>query len=190
MKERLKELRRALRLTQQEFADRLGISRGNIATYETRDGIPGSSVVNLICREFNVNETWLRTGEGDMFIQQSREDEIAAAVHQMLSGESSEFKRRLIAVLSKLKEEQWIFLEEKMREILDARPAAPPSGQSPAAEAPPPEADPMKKLTETVAALERQNRELAERLEAMEKEDAEREALEAAARKAGPSRFR
>lgn len=68
MKERMKKLRKTLGLTQQEFADRLGISRGNIATYETRDGSPGSSVVNLICREFNVDEHWLRTGAGEMFL--------------------------------------------------------------------------------------------------------------------------
>jgi transcriptional regulator with XRE-family HTH domain len=68
LKERLKKLRKELDLTQQEFADRIGISRGNIATYETRDGSPGSSVINLICREFNVSETWLRTGEGEMFL--------------------------------------------------------------------------------------------------------------------------
>ena len=67
LKERLKKLRKALDLTQQEFADRIGIGRGSIATYETRDGNPGSSVINLICREFNVSETWLRTGEGEMF---------------------------------------------------------------------------------------------------------------------------
>lgn len=68
MKERMKKLRKTLGLTQQEFADRLGIGRGNIATYETRDGNPGNSVIALICREFNVNETWLRTGEGEMFL--------------------------------------------------------------------------------------------------------------------------
>ena len=67
MKNRIKNLRKSLGLTQQEFANRLGISRGNIATYETRDGNPGSSVINLMCREFNVSETWLRTGEGEMF---------------------------------------------------------------------------------------------------------------------------
>lgn len=68
MKERLKKLRKVLNLTQQEFADRIGISRGNIATYETREGSPGNSVINLICREFNVSEAWLRTGEGEMFV--------------------------------------------------------------------------------------------------------------------------
>ena len=68
MKDRLKELRKTLGLTQQKFADRLGISRGNVATYETRDGSPGSSVIALMCKEFNVSEQWLRTGDGDMFV--------------------------------------------------------------------------------------------------------------------------
>jgi len=77
LKERLKKLRKALGLTQQEFANRIGISRGNVATYETRDGNPGSSVINLICREFNASETWLRTGEGEMFVQRSKDDELA-----------------------------------------------------------------------------------------------------------------
>lgn len=79
MKERLKKLRKALDLTQQEFADRIGISRGNIATYETRDGSPGSSVISLICREFNVSEEWLRTGEGEMFVPR-KEDALSELV--------------------------------------------------------------------------------------------------------------
>lgn len=67
MNERIKKLRKALDLTQQEFADKIGIVRGNIATYETGKSKPGDAVVSLICREFNVNEEWLRTGNGEMF---------------------------------------------------------------------------------------------------------------------------
>lgn len=67
MNERMKKLRKALGLTQQEFADKIGIVRGNIATYETGKSKPGDAVVSLICREFNVNDEWLRTGNGEMF---------------------------------------------------------------------------------------------------------------------------
>lgn len=114
MKERIKKLRKALGLTQQEFADRLGISRGNIATYETRDGSPGNSVINLICREFNVSDTWLRTGEGGdtaMFVQRSRNDELSAFMDELLSDETPDFRRRLVTALSRLKPEQWDALE-------------------------------------------------------------------------------
>lgn len=67
MNERLKLLRKALHLTQQEFADRLGISRGNIAAYEVAKNAPSDAVILLICKEFNVSEAWLRTGDGEMF---------------------------------------------------------------------------------------------------------------------------
>lgn len=111
MKERIKKLRKALDLTQQEFADRLGISRGNIATYETRDGSPGSSVITLICREFNVNEEWLRTGSGEMFLELSRDDEIAAFIGNVLHSEPDSFRKRFIAVLSRLDVSDWEVLE-------------------------------------------------------------------------------
>lgn len=75
MGERIKELRKVKGLTQQEFADRLGISRNNIATYETGKSRLGDSVISLICREFNVNETWLRTGAGEMFTELSKDEE-------------------------------------------------------------------------------------------------------------------
>lgn len=108
----MKKLRKALGLTQQEFADRLGVGRGNIATYETRDGSPGSSVINLICREFGVNEHWLRTGEGDeMFVQRSRDDELTAFMNELLAEETPDFRRRLVTALSRLKPEQWDALE-------------------------------------------------------------------------------
>lgn len=70
MGERLKELRKSLGLTQQEFADRLGIKRNAITNYEVGRNAPADMVVSLICREFNVSENWLRTGEGSMFQKQ------------------------------------------------------------------------------------------------------------------------
>ena len=118
MKDRIKELRKALGLTQQEFADRIGINRGNVATYETREGNPGASVISLICREFNVNETWLRTGEGEMFIRRSKEDELAAFMNELLASESADFRRRLVTALSRLKPEQWDALEAVSLELV------------------------------------------------------------------------
>lgn len=102
MKERIKKLRKTLNLTQQEFADRLGISRGNIATYETRDGSPGSSVISLICREFNVSESWLRTGSGDMFVPKEED-----ALDELVKKKNlSEADRLLIEKFLSLKADQ------------------------------------------------------------------------------------
>ena len=67
MSERIKRIRKMLDLTQQEFADRIGIKRNTIANYESGRNEPVDSVISLICREYGVNETWLRSGEGEMF---------------------------------------------------------------------------------------------------------------------------
>ncbi len=67
MNSRIKKIRKSLDLTQQEFADRLGIKRNTVATYEVGKSNPSDAAISLICREFNVNEEWLRTGVGEMF---------------------------------------------------------------------------------------------------------------------------
>lgn len=71
MKDRIRKIRRDLDLTQQEFADRLGIKRGTIANYELGRNEPVDSVVSLICREFGVNKDWLRDGTGKMYAPDS-----------------------------------------------------------------------------------------------------------------------
>lgn len=119
MGERLKELRKALGITQQEFADKIGVVRGNIATYETRKSNPGDAVIALICREFNVNETWLRTGEGDMFVTISRDEEIAAFMGDVLKGGRGDFRRRFISVLSRMTPDEWELLERKALELVE-----------------------------------------------------------------------
>ena len=111
MNERIKELRKALGLTQQAFADRLGIRQNTIAKYETNRGNPTTSVVALICREFNVSEQWLREGTGEMFLQRSREDEIAEFCKDITAG-NPDFRKRFISALAKLNPEQWRLLEE------------------------------------------------------------------------------
>ena len=70
MNERLKKLRKKLDITQQEFADRIGIKRNSFANYETGRNKPIDAIIKSICREFNVNEEWLRTGIGEMFIEE------------------------------------------------------------------------------------------------------------------------
>ena len=111
MNERIKKLRKALDLTQQEFADKIGMKRNTVANYETDRNEPSNSVISLICKTFNVSETWLRTGEGEMFVERTRDDELAAFMDELLAEESADFRRRLVTALSRLKPEQWEALE-------------------------------------------------------------------------------
>ena len=88
LKERLKALRNELRLTQQEFADRVGISRGNIGAYEVGKNAPSDAVISLICREFHVNEEWLRTGNGEMFVEETPDEEFMRMAKAVASGDT------------------------------------------------------------------------------------------------------
>lgn len=131
MNERIKKVRKVLDLTQQKFADKLGMKQNTIATYEIGRATPSDPTIKSICREFNVSETWLRTGAGEMFVQRAEEDELAAAVERLVTGESAEFKRRLVSVLSTLKDEHWLLLEQKLKEIVGMRDAVPAFAPAP-----------------------------------------------------------
>lgn len=95
MKERLRDLRRSLNLTQQEFAERIGIKRNTVANYESGRNVPTDSVLSLICREFGVSPEWLKTGAGEMFVPEGNEiDALADKYH--LSEAIKVFIERLV----------------------------------------------------------------------------------------------
>lgn len=118
MNERLKKLRKSLDLTQQEFADKIGIARGNIAAYEVGKNAPSDAVISLICREFNVNEDWLRNGTGEMFIEHTRDEEITEFIGSIQMTEDDSFKKRLISVLANLTEKQWELLADMAEKLV------------------------------------------------------------------------
>ena len=74
MNERIKKIRKEVGLTQQEFAEAIKVKRNTVATYEMGRSIPSDAAISLICREFDVNEEWLRTGEGEMFIEKTKKN--------------------------------------------------------------------------------------------------------------------
>lgn len=117
MNERLKELRKSLNLTQQAFADRIGIARGNIGAYEVGKNAPSDAVISLICKEFNVNEEWMRYGTGDMFVHLNRQQKIAQFSADLFRSEEESFKSRLIMALAELDEEDWVVLEQIAKKI-------------------------------------------------------------------------
>lgn len=84
MKERIKELRKALHLTQAEFAQRIGVKQNTVAQYESGRNDPTDTVLKLICLNLGASEAWLRTGEGEMFAHKSREAEFSAACGEIL----------------------------------------------------------------------------------------------------------
>ena len=101
MNERIKALRKRLGLTQQAFADRLKIARGNIGAYEVGKNAPSDAVISLICKEFNVNEIWLRTGEGgddNMFTKVNEEDRFSINLGKLSRTENQMARNMLNAI--------------------------------------------------------------------------------------------
>ena len=119
MKDRIKKIRKEFDLTQQKFADRIGVKQNTVAQYEMGRNVPIDSVITLICREFNVNENWLRTGEGDMFVERTRDEQIASFVGSFQANADDSFKKRFISMLSALDDAEWEVLEKMAIKIYE-----------------------------------------------------------------------
>lgn len=117
MKNRIRTIRKNAGMTQQQFAERLGISRNTVATYETSSRISIDAVIVSICREFGVREEWLRTGQGDIYKELTPDLELSKWFGQILMEEESSFKRRFLLALTTLKEGEWTALE-RLSEVL------------------------------------------------------------------------
>ncbi len=125
MEERIKELRISLGLNQAQFADRLGVGRSTIGNYESGSRVPLDTVITSICREFHVNRVWLETGEGEMFQQISRDDELAGLLGDLMR-DQPDFRHRLITVLLRSTPEEWAVIEKKALELIEEMKKADP----------------------------------------------------------------
>lgn len=82
MSERIKKLRKSLGLTLEKFGAQLGVGKTAVSKWEHGENKVPEQMLKLICREFNVDYTWLTTGEGDMFLPP--EDEVGILVSQLI----------------------------------------------------------------------------------------------------------
>lgn len=123
MNYRIKQIRQHpdINLSQEAFGKKIGVTGAAISRIESGDRNITEQNIKAICREFHVNEGWLRTGEGEMFVELSRDQEIAAFMGDVLRGESDNFKRRFIAMLAKLNESEWELLENKVMELAEGK---------------------------------------------------------------------
>lgn len=112
MNTRIALVRKNNKKSQQKFADAIGLTKNYVSLMETGARTPSDRTIADICREFRVNEHWLRTGEGEMQTPVMRDAAIAAFMGDVLKGEDADFRRRLIAVLSQLDADEWKLLEK------------------------------------------------------------------------------
>lgn len=119
MNERIRGLRKALNLNQTEFGERIGVKQATVAGYENGSRQPIDAVITAICREFSVNEEWLRTGSGPMFKEVDTEARFAEWAGRVLSGTDESFQKRFVTMMMSLTDDQWKLLEEKARMLFE-----------------------------------------------------------------------
>lgn len=114
---RIKEVRKAKGLSQAAFGAPFGANRDMINNVENGRAAVSDIMIASICRTYGVNERWLRTGDGEMFVQISRDKEVMAFVGDVMRGEEDNFRRRFLLALSRMPEERWADIEAFARQI-------------------------------------------------------------------------
>ena len=117
--ERIRELRKALKLTLDRFGERVGVKKSALSQIENGKSGVTDQMIKSICREFDVSETWIRTGEGEMFPPVDRRTEIARLTRQLLNEEEDSFKNRFISMLADLSVEEWEFLDKRAKQLYE-----------------------------------------------------------------------
>lgn len=117
MNTRIEEVRKHEGLTQEQFADRINLSRNYLWMLENGSRVPSDRTIKDICREFGVNEEWLRTGEGEPFRAPEVDAQLAAFLAEITDGDSDEFKKRFVSMLSRLRPDQWALLEDMAKDL-------------------------------------------------------------------------
>lgn len=117
LSERIRELIRIRGKKKSEFARALNVSQAFVSQMCSGERMPSDRTISDICREFDVSEEWLRTGTGPMFVEKTRDEELAEFFGHVLARD--DFKQRLLAALSRLDESEWAMLEQVARKLLD-----------------------------------------------------------------------
>ena len=131
--DRIKKIRQERHLTQQDFSIHINVKRNTVALYEADKISPSSAVISLICREFNVNETWLRTGEGEMFARPSGKAEQVAEWVNSIFTHGSDTEKSFVTAMSTFTKEDWSTLERLIRKVWEEQQALAPAKTNPPA---------------------------------------------------------
>ena len=116
MVDRIKAIRKALNMSQDEFANNLGLrSRGKIANIELGKVAPDDTFIKLICTTYKVNYQWIVNGIGEMFYD---DDSDAQAIVDSLMTGDNEFAKSVLVKFARLSEEHWRQLKEIMEAMM------------------------------------------------------------------------
>ena len=114
---RIKELRKAAGMTLQGLGDKIGLTPSALSYIESGKSTPSNQTVLSICRVFGASEHWLRTGEGDMYVKKSKDEEIMEFFNDVLQDEPESFRRQFVYKLSKISETSWAAMAQLVDEL-------------------------------------------------------------------------
>ena len=122
--ERIKEVRTNKGLTQEQFSGKIGLSRNYVARIEIGERLPSDRTIKDICREFGVDELWLRTGIGEAFSVPTREEEMTKLFKSLMADRPETFRRRAITALLRFSSDspEWELLENIYNSIKEEAP--------------------------------------------------------------------
>ena len=125
MNERIKKILEELGLKKVEFAERLHISRPYASELCSGAKAPSDRTSSDICREFGVREAWLREGEGEMFVQDTQSEQVAAFLADLTKDDSDTFKKRFVEMLAGLSPADWELLERMAEKLTQKKEESP-----------------------------------------------------------------
>lgn len=117
MNERIKLLRKELGLSQDAFAEKLGLTKNYISLVENGNRNLSEQSIKVLCSTLNVKSEWLRTGNGEMFIEKSKDEQISEMLGKIQKSGEDNFKHRLVSALAQLDESEWDVLEKLIDSI-------------------------------------------------------------------------
>lgn len=121
MKDRIKKVRKDNRLTQVEFGEKIGVKGNTVTNYETGLRTPTDAVLLSICREFSVDQEWLKNGVGEPYVKKSKDEQISEMLGEIQRTGEDSFKHRLVSALSKLDDTEWDVLEKFIDSISEKK---------------------------------------------------------------------
>lgn len=125
MNERIKKILEERGLKKVEFAERLHISRPYASELCSGAKAPSDRTIKDICDKFGVREAWLREGEGEMFVQDTQSEQVAAFLADLTKDDSDTFKKRFVEMLAGLSPADWELLERMAEKLTQKKEESP-----------------------------------------------------------------
>lgn len=117
MNARIEEVRKREGLTQEQFAEKINLSRNYLWMLENGSRVPSDRTIKDICDKFGIREEWLRNGTGEMMVQDAQSDKVVAFIGDVTRDDDDNFKKRFVAMLADLSPGDWALLERMAEKL-------------------------------------------------------------------------